>query len=98
MTTIEERKNCEAARFHVEMSQGIITRMASNSSNCKNWCITVITAILAQYEVLNYFINGSTNASAEPINAKMKGFRSEIHGIQDLPFFLFRCTKMSVFP
>lgn len=49
MTTIEERKNCEAARFHVEMSQGIITRMASNSSNCKNWCITVITAILALY-------------------------------------------------
>ena len=32
------------------------------------------------------FINGSTNASAESINAKMKGFRSEIHGIQDLPF------------
>ena len=45
-------------------------------------------------EVLNYFINGSTNASAESINAKMKGFRSEIHGIQDLPFFLFRCTKI----
>jgi len=44
--------------------------------------------------VLNYFINGSTNASAESINAKMKGFRSEIHGIQDLPFFLFRCTKI----
>jgi len=53
MTTIEERKNCEAARFHVEMSQGIITRMASNSSNCKNWCITVITAILALYGSLN---------------------------------------------
>ena len=45
-------------------------------------------------EVLNYFINGSTNASAESINAKMKGFRSEIHGIQDLPFFLFRCTRI----
>ena len=45
-------------------------------------------------EVLNYFIKGSTNASAESINAKMKGFRSEIHGIQDLPFFLFRCTKI----
>ena len=45
-------------------------------------------------EVLNYFIHRSTNASAESINAKMKGFRSEIHGIQDLPFFLFRCTRI----
>ncbi|MCI6198695.1 MAG: transposase, partial [Proteobacteria bacterium] len=45
-------------------------------------------------EVLNYFIHRSTNASAESINAKMKGFRSEIYGIQDLPFFLFRCTRI----
>lgn len=45
-------------------------------------------------EVLNYFINRSTNASAESINSKMKGFKAEIHGVQDLPFFLFRCTKI----
>lgn len=49
MMSIEERKNSEAARFHIEMMQGIINRMASNSSNCKSWCIAVITAIFALY-------------------------------------------------
>lgn len=44
-------------------------------------------------EVLNYFIKRSTNASAESLNSKMKGFRAQLHGIADIPFFLFRvCT------
>lgn len=44
-------------------------------------------------EVLNYFINRSTNASAESLNSKMKGFRAQLHGIADIPFFLYRvCT------
>lgn len=43
-------------------------------------------------EVLNYFINRSTNAAAESLNSKMKGFRSELRGVRDLPFYLYRCT------
>ena len=44
-------------------------------------------------EVLNYFIKRSTNASAESLNSKMKGFRAQLHGIADIPFFLYRvCT------
>ena len=44
-------------------------------------------------EILNYFINRSTNASAESLNSKMKGFRAQLHGIADIPFFLYRvCT------
>ena len=31
-------------------------------------------------EVLNYFTNRSTNAAAESLNSKMKGFRSELRG------------------
>ena len=43
--------------------------------------------------VLNYFINRSTNAAAESLNSKIKGFRAQIHGIADIPFFLYRvCT------
>ena len=43
--------------------------------------------------ILNYFINRSTNASAESLNSKMKGFRAQLHGIADIPFFLYRvCT------
>lgn len=46
-----------------------------------------------EQEVLNYFINRSTNAAAESLNSKMKGFRAQLHGVADIPFFLYRvCT------
>lgn len=45
-------------------------------------------------EVLNYFINRSTNAASESNNAKMKGFRSELRGVRDLEFYLYRCVKI----
>lgn len=41
-------------------------------------------------KILNYFPDGSTNASAESFNAKLKGFRSLIRGVRDIKFFLFR--------
>ncbi|MDY3859001.1 MAG: transposase, partial [Muribaculaceae bacterium] len=43
-------------------------------------------------EVLNYFINRSTNAAAESLNSKIKHFRSQLHGVSDLPFFIYRLT------
>ena len=45
-------------------------------------------------EVLNYFINHSTNASAESLNSKLKGFRSLLHGVADLPFFMYRVSRI----
>lgn len=45
-----------------------------------------------QDEVLNYFINRSTNAAAESLNSKIKSFRSQLHGVSDLPFFMFRLS------
>ena len=43
--------------------------------------------------VLNYFIARSTNASAESLNSKLKGFRAQLRGVSDLPFFMYRiCT------
>ena len=41
-------------------------------------------------KVLNYFPDGSTNASAESFNAKLKGFRALVRGVRDINFFLFR--------
>lgn len=41
-------------------------------------------------EVLNYFINRATNASAESINSKLKGFKAQLHGVADIPFFIYR--------
>lgn len=45
-------------------------------------------------DVLNYFINRSTNALSESNNAKMKGFRSGLRGVRDLEFYLYRCVKI----
>jgi len=44
--------------------------------------------------ILNYFINRSTNASAESFNAKLKGFRALVRGVRDIKFFLFRVGKL----
>jgi len=45
-------------------------------------------------KILNYFYTRSTNASAESFNAKLKGFRSLLRGVNDINFFLFRVEKL----
>ncbi len=42
----EFRENSEAVRAHLEIAQSVIQRMAANSSACKAWCITTVSAIL----------------------------------------------------
>ena len=44
--------------------------------------------------IMNYFVNRSTNASAESFNAKLKGFRALVRGVGDKKFFLFRVSKI----
>ena len=56
---------------------------------------TVARSIYFHYDnILNYFNNRSTNASAESFNAKIKRFRTEFRGVKDLQFFLFRLTNI----
>ena len=31
---------------HLQIIQGVIQRMASNSASCKTWCVTIVAAIL----------------------------------------------------
>ena len=45
-------------------------------------------------EILNYFVNRSTNASAESLNAKFKDFRDQLRGVIDKKFFIFRLVKI----
>ena len=45
-------------------------------------------------EVLNYFINHSTNAGAESLNSKIKSFRAQLRGVSDLPFYMYRLYKI----
>ncbi len=56
---------------------------------------TVGRSIQAHYlSILNFFINRSTNASAESFNAKVKAFRATSRGVRDIKFFLFRLSKI----
>jgi transposase len=44
--------------------------------------------------ILNYFDNRSTNASAESFNAKIKPFRTQFRGVRNIEFFLFRLSNI----
>ena len=56
---------------------------------------TIAGTIYEHYdEILNYFVNRSTNAFAESFNAKIKAFRAQLRGVTDLKFFLYRLTKL----
>ncbi len=56
---------------------------------------SVIETMQNNYGIIcNYFDNRSTNASAESFNAKVKAFRSQFRGVRDIPFFIFRLTKL----
>lgn len=56
---------------------------------------TITATIYAHYpNILNFFDNRSTNASAESFNAKIKAFRAIQRGVRDISFFLFRLAKI----
>jgi transposase len=56
---------------------------------------TIANTITINYRsILNYFINRSTNASAESFNAKIKAFRAQFRGVKNVEFFLFRLTQI----
>lgn len=44
--------------------------------------------------ILNFFINRSTNANAESFNSKIKLFRANQRGVTDHKFFLFRLKNL----
>lgn len=45
-------------------------------------------------EILNYFNGRQTNASAESLNSKIKCFRSQVKGVRDIPFFMYRLATV----
>jgi transposase len=60
---------------------------------------TISRTINIHYKnIVNYFDNRSTNASAESFNAKIKAFRSQHRGVRDVNFFLFRIAKLFAYP
>jgi transposase len=56
---------------------------------------TVARSIQTHYlNIINFFENRSTNASAESFNAKIKAFRNQFRGVRDTSFFLYRVSMI----
>ena len=55
---------------------------------------TVQTIREREDEVLNYFENFETNASAESFNSKIKHFRAQLRGVSNQLFFLYRLCQL----
>jgi hypothetical protein len=63
-------------------------------SGFKAFNIVARSITLNYKSILNYFINRSTNASAESFNAKIKAFRAQFRGVKNIEFFLYRLTNI----
>jgi len=72
------------AKWHEEVRQ----------ANFKTFNTISKTIELNYRDILNYFDNRSTNASAESFNAKIKGFRTQLRGVRKVDFFMFRLQKL----
>lgn len=57
------------------------------------WIKSVMDTIKAyENEILIHSMSRPTNASAESLNSKLKTFRSQLHGVRDIPFFFYRVS------
>ena len=84
---------------HTDSKMLAFTRLAkwsaiSEQSNLKTFNTVIKTINTHHVNILNYFDNRSTNASAESFNAKIKAFRAQYRGVKDINFFLFRLMKL----
>jgi transposase len=60
----------------------------------KSFNIIARTMAINYKNILNYFDNRSTNASAESFNVKIKAFRTQFRGVRNVEFFLFRLSNI----
>lgn len=60
--------------------------------NDDNFNTVSATIYTREKEIVNYFIDRQTNASAESLNAKIKNFRAQLRGVVDVKFFLYRLS------
>ena len=69
--------------------------LTKNSCEFSKSFNTIARTMSIHYQnILNYFDNRSTNASAESFNAKIKAFRAQFRGVRNVEYFLFRLTNI----
>ena len=85
--------------YNTTTSKGVgLTRLAHWYNKVERLNIKFFKSVIVSMQniydtVANYFIRGATKASAESFNAKIKAFRSQFRGVQDIPFYIFRIEK-----
>lgn len=84
-----KRSTKEAARLN-------LARWYDRVDNAGFKSFQTIAATIYEHndEILNFFNNRSTNASAESLNSKIKAFRARLHGVTDKKFFLYRIGRI----
>lgn len=88
-TVFNKRSQKSAARLNLARWYDQVEKAGFDSFQ------TLAGTIYDRYdEVLNYFNDRSTNASAEAFNSKVKNFRAALRGVSDVSFFLFRLQKI----
>lgn len=79
----------DAARVSLALWYNKVEEAGFNSFNA------IAATIYEHYEeILNFFVNRSTNAAAKSFNAKIKAFRASLRSVVDIKFFLYRLAKI----
>jgi transposase len=89
-------RNCYETSYSISEAKERFKRWYEKveEKQIESFLIVADSIRLHETTILNYFINRSTNASAESFNAKLKGFRALTRGVRDKKFFLFRAAKL----
>lgn len=69
-------------------------KKVNETLSLKKFNIAANTIEYNRENILNFFTNRNTNASAESFNSKIKLFRANLRGVSDTTFFLFRLAKL----
>jgi len=81
---------------HKDVARLSLTRWYDKVAKSEFKSFNTISATIYEHyeEILNFFANRSTNASAKSFNAKIKSFRASLRGVTDINFFLFRLSNI----
>ncbi len=98
---IEQKSAPEKQQETITYNKGVaytkLARWFNDITDSEFKSFNTISATIYSHhpEILNFFDNRSTNASAESFNAKIKAFRTTQRGVTDISFFLFRLANIS---
>ena len=84
---------CKIGKSHrarESLNKWYLKAKSSNIEEVKNFHNTIKNH---EWEIMNYFKEGHTNAFAESLNSKIQSFVRSNYGIRDRDFFHFRLKK-----